>query len=63
MTKTKREEHERLQKRTDELKEDHAALDRDRTPFNQDDHDEHTANLRKHQGDLAAHKGRKKKEL
>jgi hypothetical protein len=58
MTETKRDEHERLQKRTDELKEDHAALDRELTPFNQPDHDEHSANLRKHQGDLAAHKRR-----
>lgn len=62
MAETKREEHERLQKRTAELKEDHAALDRDLTPFNRADHDEHLANLRKHKGDLAAHRRRQDEE-
>ena len=39
---TRQEEHQRLQKRTDELKHDHEDLSLDRTPFNQADHDEHT---------------------
>ena len=58
MAETKREEHERLQHRTDELKKEHADLALDRTPFDQADHDQHTKNLRQHQHDLARHKGR-----
>jgi hypothetical protein len=62
MTETKREEHDRLQKRTEKLKQEHADLSRDRTPFNQADHDRHTDNLHQHKKDLAAHKGRKPDE-
>ena len=46
---SKAEEHERLQDRTDEPGQEHAA-------FNQADHDQHNANLRQHEDDLAAHK-------
>ena len=62
MAETKRQEHERLQHRTDQLKKDHADLARDRTPFNQADHDRHTRNLRQHQRDLADHKARPEDE-
>jgi len=57
---TTREEHDRLQERTDELKQDHANLSRDLVPFDKADHDQHTSNLRDHQDDLAAHKLRQK---
>jgi hypothetical protein len=57
-SETKAQAHQRLQDRTDELKHDHAALSRDLTTFNQSDHDQHNANLRQHQKDLAAHKRR-----
>jgi hypothetical protein len=57
---TKRAEHTRLQKRTDELKSEHADLSRDKTPFDQADHDEHTAHLAKHKKDLRSHQRRKK---
>jgi hypothetical protein len=40
------------------LKRDHASLSRDVTPFDQGDHDEHNANLRQHQRDLADRKRR-----
>lgn len=59
---TRREEHQRLQKRTDELKQEHEDLSLDRTPFNQSDHDEHTADLRKHAEDLKDHRDRLNKE-
>ena len=52
---SKAEEHERLQDHTDEPGQEHAALPRDVTPFNQADRDQHSANLRQHQEDLAAH--------
>jgi hypothetical protein len=55
---SKAEEHHRLQERTEELKVDHAALSRARTPFNQANHDRHNADLRHHKQDLAAHKRR-----
>ena len=55
---SRREEHERLQKRTEELKVEHEGLSRDRTPFNKADHDAHYANLRKHAGDLKDHRER-----
>jgi len=58
MTKTKRKEHQRLQRRTDKLKQEHAALSRDRTPFNQKDHDKHGADLAQHKRDLAANRSR-----
>jgi hypothetical protein len=51
-------EHDRLQQRTDDLKRDHEALSRDRTPFNQADHDKHAEHLREHQKQLATHKRR-----
>ena len=62
MTETKRQAHERLQKRTDELKGEHAALDRAVTPFNQADHDRHTADLKKHKADLKKHQQRSSRE-
>src|SRR5258708_2670845 len=52
-------EHDRLQKRTAELQRNHEALSRDRTPFNQADHDKHNKNLREHQKQLATHRRRK----
>jgi hypothetical protein len=58
MSETKKQAHARLRKRTDELKEDHAALDRDITPFDQGNHDRHRANLAKHKKDLEAHQKR-----
>ena len=58
MAETKREEHERLQRKTDELKQEHADLSLDVTPFDQADHDRHTDNLRAHQEDLTVHKTR-----
>lgn len=58
MTETKREEHKRLQDRTDALKKEHADLSRERTPFDQADHDEHTEHLRKHKDDLTKHQHR-----
>lgn len=54
-----RAEHERLQKRTEELKNDHAGLALDRTPFNKTDHDEHMKNLAKHKEDIQRHQKRK----
>jgi hypothetical protein len=38
VSETKRQEHDRLQRRTDELLLEHAALDRNVTPFNQANH-------------------------
>ena len=58
MAETKQEEHARLQKRTDELKQDHGDLGLEKVPFNQADHDQHSADLDDHQRDLAAHKRR-----
>ena len=55
---TKRDEHHRLQKRTDELKQEHDDLALNRTPFNKVDHDEHSADLRKHSEDLRQHRKR-----
>ena len=56
--KARREEHHRLQKRTDELKHEHDDLSLDRTPFNKADHDAHAAELRKHADDLKDHRER-----
>jgi C4-dicarboxylate-specific signal transduction histidine kinase len=56
---TKREQHRRLTQRTEELKKEHAALDLDRKPFNQAEHDEHTAKLRQHRSDLIEHRKRR----
>jgi hypothetical protein len=39
MAETRREEHDRLQHRTDELKREHADLALDVTPFDQAEHD------------------------
>ena len=58
MAETKGEEHARLQRRTNHLKQEHAGLARDRIPFSQRDHDRHNENLRKHKEDLAEHKAR-----
>jgi hypothetical protein len=55
---TRRGEHQRLQKRTDELKHEHDELALNRTPFNQADHDGHSAELRKHSEDLRKHRQR-----
>jgi hypothetical protein len=63
MAETKQQEHERLQERTDELKQEHADLARDRTPFDQADHDAHNESLRKHKDDLAAHKLRPEDDI
>jgi len=56
---TKADAHTRLQKRTEALTREHAALSKDRAPFNQADHDRHSDNLREHKEQLAAHKKRK----
>jgi len=58
MTETKQQEHVRLQRRTDELKREHAALSRRLTPFNQTDHDKHVIDLAAHKVSLGAHKAR-----
>ena len=58
MTETKREEHEHLQERTDELKEEHAGLALDKTPYNQANHDQHKARLKALKDDLVRHKNR-----
>jgi len=58
MTETKRQEHLRLQRRTDELQREHAALSRRRAPFNQADHDKHSAALAEHKVILGVHKAR-----
>jgi hypothetical protein len=58
MTETKQDEHRRLQKRTDQLKAQHADLSRKRTPFDKANHDRHAENLHKHKQELAAHKAR-----
>jgi heme oxygenase len=56
MTETKAEAHRRLQTRTRELHEEHAALALSRKPFDQRDHDQHSADLTAHKKDLAIHK-------
>jgi chromosome segregation ATPase len=61
-TETVDEEHDRLQRRTGELKREHAALSRGLTPFDQADHDLHNENLRKHRADLGEHKRRAENE-
>jgi hypothetical protein len=58
MHESKRDEHKRLQDRTDDLKEQHTNLDLGKTPFNQADHDQHKARLKKLKDDLARHKQR-----
>lgn len=59
---TKRQEHSRLQKKTDQLKEEHAGLGLDRKPFDQAEHDDHTAKLKAHKADLARHRKRQSDE-
>lgn len=54
----KRQEHARLRKKTDQLKAEHAGLGLDRKPFDQIEHDDHTAALKKHKEDLARHRAR-----
>ena len=55
----KRQEHSRLQKKTDKLKEEHAGLGLDRKRFDQAEHDDHTAALKEHKEDLARHRARR----
>jgi cytochrome c556 len=55
---SKRQEHSRLQKRTEKLQEEHAGLGRDRKPFDQGEHDDHTAKLKEHKDALARHRTR-----
>ena len=59
MAENKRQEHSRLQKKTDELKEEHAGLGLDRKRFDQTEHDDHTAALKEHKEDLARHRARR----
>jgi len=56
--RNEREEHLRLEQRTDELNREHAALSRRRVPFNQINHDKHSADLAEHKVILGAHKAR-----
>jgi len=58
MTETKREEHLHLQKRTDELKVEHAGLALDKTPYDQASHDHHKARLKELKDDLVRHRNR-----
>ena len=51
-------EHDRLQRRTDELYAEHNALALAKTPFNQANHDAHQRRLRQHHADLRAHSQR-----
>ena len=60
---TNREVHRRLQKRTDELAQEHEQLSLDRTRFNQADHDEHSADLRRHGADLKRHRERLSRDV
>jgi hypothetical protein len=62
VAETKRAEHRRLQNRTDALKREHLGLSRERTPFNQRDHDRHAEHLHKHKTDLAKHQRRNNDE-
>jgi hypothetical protein len=57
-SETKAEEHHRLEGRTGELQKEHEALDLNRTPFDQPDHDRHAADLARHQRDLVRHRAR-----
>jgi hypothetical protein len=61
MPKRKAEEHKRLLKRTEKLKQDTADLSTDVTPFNQAQHDKLGADLKQHRTDLAAHRDMVKK--
>jgi hypothetical protein len=57
-SETKAQEHQRLEQRTGELQQQHEALDLNRTPFDQPDHDRHAADLARHQRDLVRHRAR-----
>ena len=57
---SKRQEHKRLQERTDQLSQEHSDLGLDRKPFDQDEHDVHKADLKKHKDDLTTHRKRGK---
>ena len=59
MGETERNEHARLQRRTDELKQEHAGLSLDVHPFDQAEHDAHNVHLREHKADLRRHQARK----
>jgi hypothetical protein len=56
MTETKAEAQLRLHMRTRTLHEEHAALALSRKPFDQREHDQHSADLDAHKKDLATHK-------
>jgi hypothetical protein len=56
MTETKAEAQLRLHMRTRKLREEHTALALNRKPFDQREHDQHSADLTAHKKDLAAHK-------
>jgi hypothetical protein len=58
MAESKREEHQHLQARTDALKEEHAGLALDKTPYSQASHDKHKARLKKLKADLVRHRNR-----
>jgi hypothetical protein len=59
MAETKREEHKRLQKRTDKLRKEHEELGVDRKPFDKEEHDRHRNDLQKHHDALSEHRERK----
>jgi len=63
MTETKQEEHDRLQHRTDELRQATTDLSLEHTPFNEADHERHRRNLADHKADLAAHRLRAEDEI
>jgi hypothetical protein len=56
MTETKQQEHDRLLRRTEELREEHASLGLDKKPFDQAEHNEHNKHLAQHRSDLAEHR-------
>jgi hypothetical protein len=56
MSESRADEHERLLRRTNELREQTANLDRAVTPFDQAAHERLNAALEQHLADLAAHR-------
>jgi hypothetical protein len=58
VTETRSEEHDRLLKRTAELKDETAALSVRVTPFDPAEHRQLSADLRRHRDDLAKHRDR-----
>ena len=58
MTESKRDEHERLQQRTNELTGEHDALALHRKRFSKAEHDDHSADLVRHKDDLDRHRKR-----